>query len=309
MTSCSITSILPLRGPQWVASAVAEGDSRPIEEALQVQYRWVSAGYFQAMGLPLRAGRSFLPEDRGKPAVVLSEGAARRLWPQGGAIGRRFSRGNGPLSEVVGVVPDVHSESLEGDPGPIVYAQVWEPQGMAPSSVVVRTNADPSVAAAVLRGAVASLDRHLPLANVQTMRQHERTVLGERRFQLILIGSFAVASLLLAAIGTYSVLAYAVSCRAREIAIRLALGSSSGVLRRMIVRQGLTPVLLGLALGLLTALLAGRLMAGLLFGVEPTDSATMLAVTAVILAAATLACWIPARRVVHASLLNVLRHE
>jgi predicted permease len=307
--AAGVTSMLPLRGLQWGASAIAEGDSRPVEEAVRVQYRWVSANYFRAMGLPLRAGRTFRPEDRGKPAVVLSESAARRLWPEGEAVGRRLSRGDGPLSEVVGVVPDVHSESLEGDPGPIVYAQMSESFGLPPSSVVVRARGDSLAAVGVLREAVASLDRRLPLANVQTLRQFEGTVLGERRFQLILIGSFAAASLLLAAVGTYSVLAYAVSRRAREIAIRLALGSSPAVARRMVLRQGLKPVLGGLALGLLAALLTGRLVAGLLFGVEPTDPVTLLAVTAVMLAAATLACWIPARRVVQSSLLNVLRYE
>ena len=307
--AAGVTSNLPLKGPQWIASAVPEGSTRPIEEALRVQYRWVSPGYFRAMGLPLRAGRSFLPEDRGKRAVVLSEGAARRLWPQGGAVGRRLNRGDDrPLSEVVGVVPDVHSETLEGDPEPIVYVQMSEP-GIPPSSVVVRTRGDSSAAVGVLREAVASLDRQLPLANLQTMRQFEGIVLGERRFQLILIGSFAVASLLLAAVGTYSVLAYAVSRRAREIAIRLALGSSPTMVRAMIVRQGLMPVLFGLALGLVAALLSGRLVAGLLFGVEPTDPLTILAVTTVMLAAATLACWIPARRVVQTSLLDVLRYE
>jgi putative ABC transport system permease protein len=206
-------------------------------------------------------------------------------------------------------VPDVHSETLEGDPGPIVYAQTSEPVSIPPSSVVLRTRGDSSSAIGVLREAVASLDRQLPLANVQTMRQFEGTVLGKRRFQLILIVSFAMASLLLAAVGTYSVLAYAVSRRAREIAIRLALGSSPTVVRGMILRQGLRPVVLGLVLGLLAALVFGRLVAGLLFGVEPTDPVTILAVTAVMLAAATLACWIPARRVVQTSLLNVLRYE
>lgn len=308
--AAGVTSILPLRGPQWGASAIAEGDSRPIENALRVQYRWVSPGYFRAMGLPLLAGRSFSPEDRGKPAVVLSEATARRLWPKGGAIGRRFSRGDGrALSEVVGIVPDVHSETLESDPGPIVYAQMSEPLSIPPSSVVLRTQGDSSAAIGVLREAVASLDRQLPLANVQTMRQFEGIALGERRFQLILIVSFATASLLLAAVGTYSVLAYAVSRRAREIAIRLALGSSPAVVRGMVLRQGLRPVVLGLVPGLLAALLAGRLVAGLLFGIQPTDPVTMLAVTAVMLAAATLACWIPARRVVHTSLLSVLRYE
>ena len=206
-------------------------------------------------------------------------------------------------------MPDVHSETLEGDPGPIVYVADVGALGIPPSSVVLRTQGDSSAAIGVLREAVASLDRQLPLANVQTMRQFEGTVLGERRFQLILIGSFAVASLLLAAVGTYSVLAYAVSRRAREIAIRLALGSSPTMVRAMIVRQGLMPVLFGLALGLVAALLSGRLVAGLLFGVEPTDPLTILAVTAVMLAAAALACWIPARRVVQTSLLDVLRYE
>lgn len=308
--AAGVTSILPLRGLQWGATARAEGDSRPWDEAVQVQFRWVSAGYFQAMGLPVREGRTFLPEDRGKLIVVLSEGAARRLWPNGSAVGRRVSRSaGGPLSEVVGVVPDVHSESLEGDPGPLVYAQMSEPQGIPPSSVVVRIRGEASAGIGVLREAVASLDPQLPLANIQTLRQFEGTVLGERRFQLILIASFAVTSLLLAAIGTYSVVAYAVSRRAREIALRLALGSSPALVRRMILRQGLRPVLLGLVLGLLAALLSGRLVAGLLFGVEPTDPATILAVSAVMLAAATLACWIPARRVVQTSILSELRYE
>lgn len=157
------------------------------------------------------------------------------------------------------------------------------------------------------REAVASLDRRLPLANVQTLRQFEWAVLGERRFQLILIASFAVASLLLAGSGP-TACSPTPSRRAREIAIRLALASSPTTVRAMVVRQGHRPVLSGLAFGLAVALLSGRLVAGLLFGVEPTDPATMLTATAVMLAAAMLACWIPARRVMHTSLLSVLSH-
>jgi putative ABC transport system permease protein len=247
---------------------------------------------------------------RRDPGFVVSESVARRLWPQGDAIGRRFTRGDGQeLSEVVGIVPDVHTETLESDPGPLVYGPLWEPQGVPPSSVVVRTPGDPSAAAGLLRGAVASLDRDLPLANVQTMREIEGAVLGERRFQLMVMAAFAAASLLLAAIGTYSVLAYAVARRTHEIAIRLALGASPARVRAMIVRQGIRPVLLGLGLGMAGALASGRILSGLLYGVTPTDPATFAAVVAVMLAAAVLACWIPARRVVGTSLLGALRDE
>jgi putative ABC transport system permease protein len=310
IVAAGVTSLLPLRGRQWGGLAVPEGANTPPEEALQVQYRWVSPNYFRAMGLPLRAGRPILPDDRNRVVAVVSESIARTLWPQADAVGRRFSRGDGQeLTEIVGVVPDVHTETLEGERTPIVYAPLWEPQGVPPSTIVVRTLGDARAAAGPLREAVAALDRDLPLSNVQTMHQVEAEVLAERRLQLLLMTAFAAASLLLAGIATYSVLAYAIVRRTREMAIRMALGAPGAQVRAMVFREGIQPVLAGVAIGVTAALLAGQLLSGLLYAVRPTDPVTFAAVVAVTLSAAAFACWLPARRLARTPLLNALRDE
>ena len=312
VVAAGVTSSLPLHGYNWGSSAIREGENPPAAERSSIQYRFVSPGYFRALGIPLLAGRSFNSDDYGRTTAILSERAARLLWPDGNPIGRRFYRGSpDEVFEVVGLVPDVHSVDLAKDPQPLVYAPLTATGGVVfrVASVVVRTEGDPSPAASTVRHAVASLDRELAISNVQTMRQIESTSLGDRRFQLMLVIAFGASSLLIAALGTYSVLAYAVTTRTHELAMRMALGAKPGTVLAMVLRQGMRPVFLGLGLGILAALAFGRLLAGLLYSVTPTDTTTLISVVVVTLTAAFLASLLPARRAARTSLLAALRYE
>jgi putative ABC transport system permease protein len=240
--------MLPLRGSNWGSFAVAEGDGRPREEWLQAQYRWVSPGFFEAMGLPVLTGRAMGALDGDRGVAVASERIAEQLWPGDTPLGRWFGPDNPPDEqtrlEVVGVVPDVHSTDLAAARIPIVYVPLWRP-GSPVSAVVVRTAVEPSAVVGTLRRVVSAMDPELPVANVQSMQDVERASVATRRFQLLAVGSFAAVTLLIALTGIYSALAYRARGRTREIAVRMALGARPGSVVRMMVGQGLVPVLLG----------------------------------------------------------------
>jgi putative ABC transport system permease protein len=275
-----------------------------------VDYRFVSAGYLEAMGLRLIAGRTIEPADqRAANFAVLSAGTARALWPEGNAVGRRFYWGD-QHEEVVGVVSDVYTASIESDPTPIVYLPLTGSNTVFPFSfIAIRTSENPLAAVAMLRAAVAAIDPTLAISQVRTMEQIDDAALAPRRFQMHLIGVFAVAALLIASLGSYSVLAYAVATRTQEIAMRVALGAGYRTIVAMVLRQGLKPVLLGVLVGLAAALLLGRFLASMLYAVKPTDPGTIASVVAVTLAAALVACWIPARRAAKAPPLKALRDQ
>ena len=208
-------------------------------------------------------------------------------------------------------MPDVPTVDLAADPTPIVYVPLTATGGVVfrAASVAVRTRGDPSTAAAMLRNAVASLDAGLAVSKVRPMSDIEDASLGARRFQLVLVAVFAIGSLLIAALGTYSVLSYAVAARTHEFAMRMALGAGRANVLALVLRQGMAPVLLGLVLGIAAALALGRLLANLYFSVVPSDAATLATVTAVTLAVALLASLLPARRAARTSLLDALRYE
>jgi putative ABC transport system permease protein len=191
---------------------------------------------------------------------------------------------------------------------PLIYVPLWL-AGAPVSSIAVRTRSDPVAVGGIHRSAVASLDLGLPIANVQTMQEIDSATVAERRFQMGLTVAFAVASLLITALGTYGVLAYTVTQRRRELAVRAALGAWRGHLARLVFRRGLAPVIVGLGLGIATALAVGRALSSLLFQVTAADPVTIGAVSAVTLGAALLACWLPVRRAARASPLDALRSE
>lgn len=315
VVAAGVTSSLPLMGSNWGSTVTPEGVSLTPAERAGVDYRFVSPGYLEAMGIQLLAGRPIDARDDGRLVAVLSESVARRFPPRGGVVGRRFYRGDADqadLFEVIGLVPDVPSDDLAVEPRPIVYVPLRDASAgrvLSLARVAVRTEGDPKLAAGLVRSTVAALDRELAISDIRTMSEIESASLGERRFQLILAIAFGTASLLIAALGTYSVVAYDVARRAHDIAMRMALGANAQRIVATVLKHGMRPVVLGVVAGLGVALLLGRYLTALLFGVSPWDPVTLAGVASVTLVAALLASWLPARRAARASPLDALRHS
>jgi putative ABC transport system permease protein len=299
----------PLSGEGSNNDIYAEGTAGAAADRRQVDYRCVTPDFFRAMGIPLVGGRVFGPPDRNRAVAVISTQVARSMWLGADPMGRRFHLGSlaAEWIEVVGVVGDVRS-SLQKAPNPTVYLPYWQ-LARSNIAVVVRTAADPKSIAGAVRGAIRGLDPELPAPRLRTIDEVVDELLAERRFQLTLVLIFAVAALLLAAIGVYGVVSHTVARRTNEIGIRMALGASRSDVRLMVVRQGLAPVAAGLAAGLAGALAAARLASGFLFGVRPADPPTFAGVAVLLLAAALAACYLPARRATRVDPLTALRDE
>jgi hypothetical protein len=260
------------------------------------------------MNIAVRQGRVFQESDRGRHVAVLSEKAARLLWPgDPNPVGRRFMGEDDKPKILVGVVGEVRAE-LHTDPPPTAYYPWWQrvPGGGA---LVVRTTANPRSAAGALRAAIGSEDPQLPIRSIRTMDEVVNLSVAQRRFQLTLMGAFALSALLVASLGIYGVVSYSVTRRRSEISIRMALGAERSQLLGLIIRQGMTPVVLGLAAGVAAAVFLGRVVRGLLFAVQPDDAATIAGVTIVLLAVGVLACLIPARRATAIDAIRALRFE
>ena len=214
----------------------------------------------------------------------------------------------GKVHEVVGVVGDARSTSLDQNPVDMLYIPLWQrPQNS--SSILVRTTMDPKSLAAVLRAAVWSADADVPVPEERTLEQILYESVARRRFQMRLVLLFAIASLALAAFGTYGVVSHTVARRRTEIGIRMALGARPGVVLRLVLRQGMMPVVAGLAGGALAALAIGTYVSSLLFQVSPHDPVAFGAAAGVLLAVSALACWIPARRAAGVHPLEAIRYE
>jgi predicted permease len=271
--------------------------------------RIVSADYFRTLGVPLVQGRLFDARDRkGEPeTVIVDEALAERYWPHESPLGKRMQRGkSGVWRTVVGVIRDAKQFSLEKEPPISVYYPAE--QVIARNLyMVIRTTPDPRQLAAGLIKEIQTIDPEMPVFDVSSMEARLSDALARRRFSMYLLGVFAVIALLLAVIGIYGVMAYAVNQRTHEIGIRVALGAQQRDVLGLILRQGLSLTLTGTALGLLAALGLTRLLAKLLFGVGANDPLTFAGVAALLLAVSLLACWIPARRAARVDPLIALR--
>jgi predicted permease len=300
--SAGLISSLPLKAQVWGDTISKEGDTRPRAERPPAHYRFVSERYFETMGVALRQGRFLTSRDRSHKVVLVSESAARKVWPGENPLGKLLRNDPRPeWVEVIGVVADVRTESLEKQPPMMVYVPYWDGaywQGgvWGDATYVMRTSQDPSAMANTLRSAMHELDAELPLANVLTMREILSESISSRRFQTLLAGIFAGAALLLACLGIYGVISYSVARRTSEIGIRIALGAQASQVSILVLRQGIQPVLGGLVVGVAAALAAGQLISGFLFGTEPRDPAAISAVVVILLVVAAGACWAPARR-------------
>jgi putative ABC transport system permease protein len=264
----------------------------------QADYRSASPDYFDTIGVPLLRGRVFDPHDRVKaPAVaVLSRGLARRYWGDVDPIGQRISDDKGKTwRTVVGVVGDVRNASLDKTPKDTLYLPFLQFPGFS-YTYFVRTVGDPMVLAHEVRQTVYALDPQTAVANVRTLEQVRHESIASPRLIASLLGAFATLALAITAAGLSGLIAFTVSQRTHEIGIRMALGADSPRVVRMLLRQGLSSVAIGLVLGVAGALALTRLVAGMLYGVAPTDVVCFVASGAVLVMVATLACWGPARR-------------
>jgi predicted permease len=311
--AAAITSRLPLSLANSDSYIFIEG-APPARgaEAPYALYSSVTPGYFQTMEIPLIAGRVFTERDREGTTkiVIINETFARRFWPGQDAIGKRFrySRADGPLVEVAGIVKDGKYFSLGEEPKPFFYFPLLQDYE-EPTTLIARTTNNPNAALATIRGEVLKLDPTMPFTEVKTMTEHLSLSLFPLRIGASVVGSFGLLALLLAAIGIYGVMAFAVSQRTREIGIRMALGAQGRDVLRLILKQGVLLLLVGLGLGLAGALLLTRLMTSVLYGVSATDVVTFASVTALLGLVALVACWLPARRATQVDPMIALRCE
>ena len=301
---------LPLTGEGNNNLLYVEGVNVPFSERPLVDMRSVNGDYFRAMGIPLRSGRVFQESDRQHGAAIVAEGTARKVWPGENPIGKkvRFGDKDAPMMEVIGVAGDVRANGLQKVAEQVVYIPYWV-RGRSATSLVVRTGMDPKSMAGAVRAELRRLDPELPVPPFKTMQDIVSASVAEKKFQLTLVLVFAAIALVLACLGIFGVVSYTVAQRRGEMGIRLALGATAGNLRAMVIRQGLAPVVVGLAFGIGAALALGRIMEGLLFGVTASDPWTLIGVSCLLIGVATAACYFPARRVSRADPLSALRYE
>ena len=267
--NASLVSALPLMGETWIDIVGLEHDTRPLVELPSTNVRFISPGYFQTLAVGLRYGRDFEEQDRSRKVTIISASLAQRLWGRENPVGRKLTS-NDTVVEVVGVTPDFRSTNLDKEPVNMLYIPYWQRPRLS-ASLLVRTSMDPRGIASALRSAVWSIDSQVTVPEVRTLEEVLSTSVAQRRFQMLLVVLFALAALALAAFGTYGVLSYAVTRRTGEMGIRMALGAQRSDVLGMVLRQGMMPVLAGLAAGALSAVALGRYLESLLFQVSPRD--------------------------------------
>jgi len=316
VASAALTTDAPVDDglPYWAISLA--GVEQPPPEVVQdaVVYR-VSPEYFRTFELPLVRGRVFDAGDRGEstPVAIVSQALARRYWPGRDPLGSRITFGDPADSTttwmtVVGIVGDVRQEGAVSP----AYPQIYVPLAQISSrSIVValRTTRDPLALAPSLRQALAAVDPNLALSKITTMEQRVASTLARPRVNALLLAAFAATALVLAALGIYGVIAYSVVQRTRELGIRVALGARAEDVLGMVMREGLTPVLIGLAIGLAAAATGSRVLRSLLYGVAPTDLGTYAAVAVFLAAVAGAASYVPARRAARSDPMTALSEE
>ena len=313
MTSATVTLHVPFdHGVAFADVAVEGGIPGSKDDVLSVPYSVVGPHYFETAGTPITNGRVFDNRDTATSTAVaiVNETMARRLWPGRDPLGRRFRFGrNGTWIEVVGVAADGKYIML-AEPRRLYFYAPLVQRYSSPMTIMVRTASDPGALAAPLQRLVTQMDPDLPVFNVRTMDSHIRSsVFGllPMRAGAAMAGVQGLASVLLAVMGLYAVVSYAVARRTREIGLRMALGAQQTDVLRLVVRDGMRLSLVGVGLGMLLAAGAGMVLSMALYGLKPLEAPVLAGVATLLLAVSALACYIPARRATRVDPLVALR--
>jgi putative ABC transport system permease protein len=327
VTAAAAVEYLPLSGLDGSTGFYIDGRPAPARaDEQQTHHRNVSADYFRVMGIEVAAGRPFSDRDiAGAPRVaMINETMARRYFPGEDPIGRRvaldfetmrFHRDRAPDSDIpggmrtiVGVVRDIRHGSLRSDPVPEFYVP-YQQRPTRDMTLVVRSSGDPLALAAPAREAIRAIDPNQPIAHVETLSDLLAASIAQPRSNYLLLSVFAAAALILAMVGVYGLLSYTVVQRTPELGIRLALGGQPADIRFLILREGLRLVLAGVLVGVPAALVLAHGLRTLLFGVAATDAVTLFGAVATLVAIASIACYVPARRATRVDPMTALRSE
>jgi putative ABC transport system permease protein len=302
---------LPMSGSISTSSFLIEGQPEPEGNANYTDVQTATSDYFHVMGIPLLKGRVFgRQDDEHTPGVVLiNQQMAVKFWPGEDPIGRwiRFSDGKTNY-EIVGIVGDVRHFGLSAGVRPETYMPQSQQFGRS-MMLAVRAKANPTALVREIRAQITQLDPNVPLADVGTLEATVAATTSDQRATVFLLAAFAVAALVLSAVGIYGVISNSVVQRTRDVGIRMALGAQAGDVRRMVMRQGLMLALFGLAIGVIASFVSSRLLTSALFEVTAGDPVTLAAVSFLLILVALLACWLPARRATKVDPMVALRHE
>jgi putative ABC transport system permease protein len=295
-----------------------QGQPVPGSQRPRVAFRIIESQYFQTMGIRLLQGRGFTPEDEqgGVPVAIVNETVVRQIFHGENPLGRRIKANisfgeneQSPVREIVGVTGDVKANGIGETAVPEVYAPQTPSDFFGETTIVVRTATDPDSVMPTMRSLVSFMDKDLPVREVKTLDQYVSGSISAPRFEAVLLTTFAALAFVLTAIGLYGVISYSVIQRTREIGIRIALGAPQRSISFMVLRQGALLTLIGGGIGLATSFFAVRLIRALLYGIEPIDPLTFLAVPLLLMAVVLLASYIPARRATRVDPMVALRYE
>jgi putative ABC transport system permease protein len=314
----SAVASLPLTGDNISSGFELQERPAPLGSRPIADFNAVEPGYFRTLGIAITRGRDFSEYDNEKstPVAMVNRALAEQFFPNQDPIGRRIRPGIGngygsgepPMREIVGVISDVKQSGLNTEAQPEIYVPIAQ-SPFSPMFIVLRTANDPEAMANTVRRCVAAIDKNDPIYNVRTLDQYFANSLLLPRLVTGLLSGFAGLALLLACIGVYGVVSYVTSQRTHEIGIRVALGAHRRDILRMVVGEGLGPILLGLVIGIGIALKAMRVLSSLIFGLTPRDPATFVAVSLVLAGIAVIAAYIPAERAAKLDPTISLRHQ
>jgi predicted permease len=293
----------------------APGNDKPQDRTLSMEAT-VGQDFLSVLGIPIVAGRGFTPEDAESPHrfSIVNQALARKYFPNQNPIGRRFTMDdsntkNRSWLEIIGVSADTRYSHLQDEPPPLHFDLYRQSKDIGDATYVVRTRMKPDAIVPSLRATVQGIDRDLPLMDVRTQRQQIDATISQQRVFSSLTAAFGILALALACVGIYGIMAYAVSQRTNEIGIRLALGAGRRQVRSMVLKEAGWLAAVGVVCGVVVALGLGRLTKSMLYGLRPTDPASLVGAAVLLLSVALLAGWVPAMRASRVEPMEALRHE